>query len=110
MTNLKKEYIYSIKISGISYDFMIGTHTKGYYLEFLDDSNNCLFVLSKINPNSFTRKILGYYMYGIFPFCKTIDDLTTLLCELLKEMENKGFTFICNFEYKDFNFISCWND
>ena len=110
MTNLKTEKIYSIKISGICYDFMIGTNTKGYYLEFLDDSNDCLFVLSKINPNGFTIKTLGYYMGGMFPFCKTIDDLTTLLYELLKEMENRGFTFICNFEYKDSNFISCWND
>lgn len=110
MTNLKIKKIYSIKISGISYDFMIGAYTKGYYLEFLDDSNDCLFVLSKINPNDFTRKTLGYHISGIFPFCKTINDLITLLFELLKEMENRGFIFTCNFEYKDSNFISCWND
>ena len=74
MTNLNIQKIYSIKISGISYDFMVGTHTKGYYLDCLDDSNDCLFTFSKINPSDFTRKTLGYYMSGIFPFCKTIED------------------------------------
>ena len=110
MTNLKIDKRYHIKISDNYYHFMIGTHPKGFYLDCLNDNNDFLFDLSKINPAVFTRKILGYYMYGIFPFCKTIDDLTTLLYELLKETENRGFTFICNFEYKNFNSISCWND
>lgn len=110
MTNLKIDKRYHIKISDNYYHFMIGTHPKGFYLDCLNDNNDCLFTLSKINPAVFTRKTLGYYMYGVFPFCKTIDDLTTLLYELLKEMENKGFTFTCNFEYKNFNSISCWND
>ena len=110
MTNLKTDKRYHIKISNNYYHFMIGIHPKGFYLDCLNGDNDCLFTLSKINPEYFTRKTLGYYMYGIFPFCKTIDDLTTLLYELLKEMENRGFTFTCNFEYKDFNYTSCWND
>ena len=60
--------------------------------------------------NNFTKKILGYYMGGLFPYCKTMEDLTKLLSELLKEMENRGFIFTCDFEYKDPNFCSCWND
>ena len=106
MTNLKIDKIYHIKISDNYYHFMIGTHSKGFYLNCLNDNNDWLFDLSKINPEVFIRKTLGYYLYGVFPFCKTIDDLTTLLFELLKEMENRGFIFTCNFEYKDSNFIS----
>lgn len=110
MTNLNIDKRYHIKISDNYYHFMIGTHPKGYYLDCLNDNNDCLFTLSKINSDEFTEKTLGYYKGGIFPFCKTIEDLTKLLFELLKEMENKGFTFICNFEYKDSNYTSCWND
>ena len=110
MINLKTNKRYHIKISDTYYHFMVGMSPKGFYLDCLNGDNNCLFQISKIYSDDFTRKILGYYMGGMFPFCKTIDDLTTLLYELLKEMENRGFIFICNFEYKDSNFISYWDD
>ena len=110
MINLKANKTYYIKILDTYKHFIVEADPEGYYLNFLESSNNCLFVLSKINSNNFTKKILGYYMGGLFPYCKTMEDLTKLLSELLKEMENRGFIFTCDFEYKDPNFCSCWND
>lgn len=110
MTNLKENKRYYIKILNTYNSFTVESDLEGYYLEFLGSNNNYLFVISKINPNNFTEKILGYYMGGLFPYCKTMEDLSRLLSELLKELENRGFTFICDFEYKDFNFCSYWND
>lgn len=110
MTNLKENKRYHIKILNTYNSFTVKSDLEGYYLEFLGSNNNYLFVISKINPNNFTEKILGYYIGGLFPYCKTIEDLSRLLSELLKELENRGFTFICDFEYKDPNFYSYWND
>ena len=110
MTNLKTDKRYYIKIINTYNPFIVGVDSEGYYLEFFKSSNNYLFIISKINPVSFTKQILGYHIGGLFPYCRTIEDLTKLLFELLKEMENRGFIFTCNFEYKDSNFISCWND
>lgn len=110
MINLKENKKYYIKILNTYNSFTVESDLEGYYLEFLGSNNNYLFVISKINPNNFTEKILGYYMGGLFPYCKTIEDLTILLSELLKELENRGFIFTCNFEYNDCNSISCWND
>lgn len=110
MTNLKENKTYYIKIFNNYTHFIVEADSEGYYLNFLESSNNYLFFLGKISPNNFTEKILGYYMGGIFPYCRTIEDLTKLLSELLNEIENKGFNFICDFEYKDPNFCSYWND
>lgn len=110
MTNLKVNNTYYIRTLNSYNHFIVEADPEGYYLNFLESSNNCLFILSKINPVSFTKQILGYHMGGLFPYCRTIEDLTILLSELLKELENRGFIFTCNFEYKDPNFCSCWND
>ena len=110
MINLKENKTYYIRTLNSYNHFIVEANPEGYYLNFLESSNNCLFVLSKINPVSFTKQILGYYMSGIFPYCRTIEDLTKLLSELLKELENRGFIFTCDFEYKDPNFCSYWND
>lgn len=110
MINLKENKRYYIKILNTYNSFTVKADPEGYYLNFLESSNNCLFVLSKINPVSFTKQILGYHIGGLFPYCRIIEDLSRLLSELLKELENRGFTFICDFEYKDPNFYSYWND
>lgn len=110
MTNLELYTQYYIKISDTYNPFTVEKDTKGYYLEFPNSNNRCLFHFSKINAIDFTEKILGYYNGGMFPYCNTIDDLTRLLSELLKEMENLDFTFTCNFKYKDPNLYSYWND
>lgn len=110
MINLKKTQRYYVKISNTYYYFAIENNPKGYFLNFIGNWNNCLFELSKINPDDFSEKILGYYHGGVFPYCETIEDLSRLLSELLKELENRGFTFICDFEYNDSNYCSYWND
>ena len=110
MINLKLNKRYYIKILNTYNSFTVESNSEGYYLEFPQCRNNYLFVISKINQINFTEKILGYYMGGLFPYCKTMEDLSRLLSELLKELENRGFTFICDFEYKDPNFYSYWND
>ena len=110
MTNLKADKRYYIRMLNSYNPFTVESDSEGYYLEFLGGNNKYLFIISKIDPVSFTKKILGYHIGGIFPYCKTIEDLTKLLSELLKELENRGFIFTCNFEYKDSNFCSCWND
>lgn len=110
MINLELHKKYYIKILDTYNPFTVEKDPEGYYLEFPYGNNKCLFTFSKINSNNFTKKILGYYMGGLFPYCRTIEDLTRLLSELLKEMENRGFIFTCNFEYKDPNFCSYWND
>ena len=109
MTNLKANNTYYIRTLNSYNHFIVETDPEGYYLRF-SGSNNYLFIISKINQINFTKQILGYHIGGLFPYCKTIEDLTKLLSELLKEMENRGFIFICDFEYKDPNFCSCWND
>ena len=109
MINLKENKTYYIKILDTYKHFIVKADPEGYYLRF-SGSNNYLFIISKINQINFTKQILGYHIGGLFPYCKTIEDLTKLLSELLKEMENRGFIFICDFEYKDPNFCSCWND
>ena len=110
MTNLELHKKYYIKILNTCNYFTVEVDYEGYYLEFPGGNNNYLFILSKINSKNFAKKILGYYMGGLFPYCRTIEDLTKLFSELLKEIENRGFNFICNFEYKDSNFCSYWND
>lgn len=110
MTNLKVDKTYYIRMLNSYNSFTVQNDVEGYYLEFSRCNNNYLFIISKIDPVSFTKKILGYHIGGIFPYCKTIEDLTKLLFELLKELENRGFIFTCNFEYKDSNFCSYWND
>ena len=110
MINLSLYKKYYIKIFNTYNYFTVENEEDGYFLNFLENSNNYLFTLSKIYSHDFIKKILGYNLGGVFPYCKTIEDLTKLLFELLKEMENRGFIFTCNFEYKDSNFISYWND
>lgn len=110
MIKLKETKRYYIKISDTYYYFTIEKGPKGYYLNFIGNWNNCLFVLSKINSDDFSEKILGYYHGGIFPYCETIEDVIKLLFELLIEMENRNIIFTCNFEYYDCDIISCWND
>lgn len=110
MIKFKKNQRYYIKISDTYYYFRIGNSSKGWFLNFIGNSNDCLFDLSKINPVDFAKDVLGYYMGGIFPYCETIEDSIKLLFELLIEMENRNIIFTCNFEYNDYNSISCWND
>lgn len=110
MTNLKKTQRYYIKISDTYYYFVIENNHKGYYLNFIGNWNDWLFNLSKINPDDFSEKILGYYHGGVFPYCETIEDVTKLLFELLIEMKKRNIIFICNFEYNKCDSISCWND
>ena len=109
MINLKTNKTYYIRILDTYRQFIVKADPEGYYLSF-SGSNTYLFVIGKINQINFTKQILGYHIGGLFPYCKTIEDLTKLLSELLKEMENRGFIFTCNFEYKDPNFCSYWND
>ena len=110
MINLTIHKRYYIKISDIYYYFAIENSPKGYFLNFIGNWNNCLFELSKICPDDFSEKILGYYHGGVFPYCETIEDAIKLLFELLIEMENRNIIFTCNFEYNNCDSISCWND
>lgn len=110
MIKLKKNQRYYVKISDIYYYFAIENSPKGYFLNFIGTSNDCLFDLSKINPVDFAEDVLGYYIGGIFPYCETIEDAIKLLFELLIEMEKRNIIFTCNFKYNDYNSVSCWND
>lgn len=110
MTNLKKTQRYYVKISNTYYYFTIENSPKGYFLNFIGNWNDCLFTLSKINPVDFTEYVLKYYNGGVFPYCETIEDVTKILFELLIEMEKRNIIFTCNFEYSDYNSVSCWND
>ena len=110
MIKLKENQRYYIKISDTYYYFTIENSPKGWFLNFIGNSNDCLFYLSKINPVDFAEDVLGYYIGGIFPYCETIEDSIKLLFELLIKMKNRNIIFTCNFEYNDCNSVSCWND
>ena len=57
MINLKENKTYYIRTLNSYNHFIVESDPEGYYLNFLESSNNCLFVLSKINPVSFTKQI-----------------------------------------------------
>lgn len=56
----------------------------GYYLSF-PEGNDILFkkLFFERNKVDFIIKILGYYNGGIFPYCKTKDDVRKLLNALM---------------------------
>ena len=64
-----------------------GDNLSLWYLSFLCP-NDLVFGELNISKKSFTKKILGYEeVCGIWPYCKTLQDLTKLTCALLKECE-----------------------
>lgn len=68
------------------YEFVVHSHSDGFYLCCRTTSNEILFKTYGIDKTALQKSVLGYSDgYGRFPFCKTLKDLT-LYVKALEEI------------------------
>lgn len=100
---------YKVKTYTSTYSFNIGHSSVGYYINFKEHYNSVLFTEYSINKEKLSKEILGYYIQGMFPFCKTIEDCEKLLMALINKIKEKRDPSIStNFTFP--NLESYWDD
>ena len=68
------------------YEFVVNSHSDGFYLSCRTTSNEILFKTYGIDKTALQKSVLGYSdRDGAFPFCKNIKDLT-LYVKALEEI------------------------
>ena len=109
MDDLNLNKIYKVKTDTSIYHFKFGHSSIGYYINFIERYNNILFTEYNIDKEKFSKEILGYYIEGMFPFCKTIVDCESLLMALIDKIkEEKDPSISTNFIFE--NLKSYWDD
>lgn len=66
------------------------TRLSNFYLKENTGRNHLIFSNLKLNKKVFTENILGYYIAGEFPYCKSLRDLTKLVNALKEEIINQS--------------------
>lgn len=109
MNNLDLNKIYKVKTHTSIYHFNFGHSSNGYYINFIERYNSVLFTEYNINKAKLSTEILGYYIEGMFPFCKTIADCEKLLIALIDKIkEEKDPSISTNFIFRN---LECyWDD
>ena len=109
MEDLYLDKTYRVKTNSSTYYFNFGHSSNGYYINFIERFNNVLFTKYNIRKENLSMKTLGYYIEGMFPFCKTIEDCEKLLMALIvKIKKEKDPSISTNFTFP--NLVSYWDD
>ena len=108
MDDLDLSKTYKIKTHTFTYYFNFGHSSTGYYISFIERYNSVLFTEYSIDKEKFSKEILGYYINGMFPFCKTIADCEKLLMALIDKIKEKDPSISTDFIFG--NLESYWND
>lgn len=99
---------YKVKTYTSTYYFNFGHSAAGYFINFKEHYNSVLFTEYNINKAKLSTEILGYYIEGMFPFCKTIADCEKLLMALIDKIKEKDPFISTNFIFG--NLESYWDD
>lgn len=109
MDDLDLSKTYKVKTDTFTYYFNIGHDSTGYYINFIDRFNSVLFTKYNIRKENLSVDTLGYYMEGMFPFCKTIADCEKLFMALINKIKKeKDPSISTNFIFG--NLESYWDD
>lgn len=99
---------YKVKTDTCTYYFNFGHSAAGYFINFKEYYNSVLFTEYNINKYEFSKEILGYYINGMFPFCKTIEDCEKLLMALINKIREKDPSISTDFIFEN---LECyWDD
>jgi hypothetical protein len=82
----------SIQFSNLTYRVLYSKKGKNFLAIYgrNDEFNDGVFQMLDLDKKSFTTSILGYCGDGDFPYCKSLEDLTTLTLALAEEAQKQG--------------------
>ena len=75
-----------VELHGLEHVVYCGS--SGYFLHNEGGLNSGCFNILKLDSKEFTKKYLGYFIDGSFPYCKTLSDLTKLVNALKNYKQN----------------------